>query len=142
MTIQPDPQWSWAVQRELDGLRGTPERLNDMATRINSSVTNVEYNADKRSFDLQVTNIKDKIDDVEHDSVTLKADIIRMIDEVKRENATEHAKLDKAIQDEVTARQNQQKEDTAARQQHFRWMISAVLIPIVLAVMDLMLNKK
>lgn len=113
-----------------------------MADRVNSFVSEPVYNSDKRNIDLQMTNLRDKIDDVETDAVVLKSDVIKLIDEFKRDNAVAHGKIEKAIQDEVTARQQQQKEEATARQTHFRWMISAVLIPIVLAIMDLVLNKK
>lgn len=147
MTTQPDPNasgaWSWAVQRELDSLKNeTNTRLADMVTRANNSVTNVEYIADKRATDLQLNNLKDSIHDVEKDVTVLKTDMIKVVDEQKRDNALEHQRLDKAIQDETAARVQQQKEDASARQSQFRWIISAILVPVVLAVMDLLLNKK
>lgn len=118
MTTQPDPHtvgtWSWAVQSELDGLkRGTEQRLHDMSAKIDNAVSSVEYTADKRFTGLQFDTVNDKIDD-----------------------------LETAIQSEITNRITDQKEDIKTRQAQFRWMISAVLVPIVLAVMDLMLNKK
>lgn len=148
MTTQPDPNasnnaWSWAVQRELDDLkRGIEQRLDSMATRVGSSVSNVEYAADNRTLNLQLSTLKDKLRDVESDVQIVKSDMVKSVDELKRDNATEHASLRQAIQNEVADRQKQAKEDISARQSQFRWMISAVLIPIVLAVMDLMLNKK
>lgn len=145
MTTQPDPtnNWSRAVQIELDGLKqGVENRLNDLASRVSSFVSNAEYNADKRSTEIQVTNLKDKIHDVETDATTLKSDVIKLIDELKLDNAAAHIRLEQAIQAEVLARQQERKDEIAARQNQFRWLLSAVLIPIVLAVMDLMLNKK
>lgn len=144
MTLQPDPTtWSRAVQIELDGLKqGIENRLNDLASRVSSFVSNAEYNADKRSMDLQVLNIKDRIHDAETDAVVLKTDVIKLIDELKVDNATAHTRLEQAIHTEVLARQQERKDEIAARQNQFRWLLSAVLIPIVLAVMDLMLNKK
>lgn len=148
MTTQPDPNassnaWSWTVQRELDDLkRGTNQRLENMATRVGSSVSNVEYVADKRTSDLQILTIKDKMDDIESDISTVKADMVKSHDELKRDNAAEHSSLRQAIQAETLAREKQTEKDVTARQSQFRWMISAVLVPIVLAIMDLMLNKK
>lgn len=147
MTTQPNPDasgaWSWAVQRELDSLKQeTNTRLADMATRASSAVTNVEYIADKRFVELQLNNLKDSINDVEKDITTLKTDMTKVVDEQKRDNTIEHQRLDKAIQDEAVARVQQQKEDAKARQSQFRWIISAVLVPVVLAVMELLLNKK
>lgn len=114
MTTQPDPQWSWAVQSELDSLkRGTEQRLSELSSRIDKTVSGVEYTADKRFQDLQLATITDKLDD-----------------------------LETAIQNETITRVSEQKDDMRSRQTQFRWMISAVLVPIVLAVMDLMLNKK
>jgi hypothetical protein len=144
MTVPPDfDAWSRAVQVELDGLkRDVQNRLDDLASRVSSFVSNAEYNADKRSVDLQMTNVKDKIDDAEADVTVLKTDMIKVIDDLKRDTTAAHTRLEQMIVNETNARHQQQKEEAAARQSNFRWMISAVLIPIVLAVMDLMLNKK
>lgn len=106
MPVQPDPNATniaWAVQRELDGLRNdTDQHVLNLNTKIDKTVTQTEYAADKRLLDLKFSTVNDKI-----------------------------AEVDKA-----------QKEDMRERRVQFRWLISAILIPISLTVMELLLNKK
>jgi hypothetical protein len=117
MTTQPDPYvpgGSWASKAEVDSLRRDLEHHFDgMTARVDKSVSAVEYTADKRFLDLQFVNINGKVDG-----------------------------LNKALQKETDDRIADQKEDVKARQYQFRWIVSAILIPIVLAAMDLMLHKK
>src|SRR6476620_3569405 len=115
MTVPPDfDAWSRAVQVELDGLkRDVQNRLDDLASRVSSFVSNAEYNADKRSVDLQMTNVKDKIDDAEADVTVLKTDMIKVIDDLKRDTTAAHTRLEQMIVNETNARHQQQKEEAA-----------------------------
>lgn len=46
------------------------------------------------------------------------------------------------VTDKITEVEKAQKEDLRERRVQFRWLISAILIPISLTVMELLLNKK
>lgn len=120
MTLQPDlnspdkGNWSWAVQRELDGFqRTTDNRILEMANRIDKAVSGIEYTADKRFFDSQISNLQSHIDD-----------------------------LKRALEEETAERKKEHEEYVKTRQTQFRWFVSMIIIPIVLGVVQLLMSKK
>lgn len=129
MSTQPDPNgmnipWSWAVQREADGLsRNIEQRLQDMSNRIDKSVGSAEYAADKRSNDIVIKNMAEKLQSIE------------------KEHERAYAHMEKAIGDEAESRREEHSEYVKSRQSQTRWFISLVLIPIVLGLIPLLTAK-
>jgi len=113
MTTQPDPYVPGGSWATKADIDSVKHLLDDVTTRVDKSVSGAEYASDKRFTDLQFDNLKGKLD-----------------------------VLDTALKKETTDRIEDKKEDIKARQYQFRWIVSAILIPIVLAAMDLMLHKK
>lgn len=145
---QPDPNapsngtWSWAVQRELDGLqRSIDQRLIELSGRVDKSVSSTEYTADKRGSDLERQGLREKIADVDKDLEAFKADIRRTLDGSRIDNLTEHARLEKLITDEVARRLAQREEDERARRSNLRWIIGIVIIPVIMIIVTIFYGK-
>lgn len=145
---QPDPNapsngtWSWAVQRELDGLqRSTDQRLSDLSGRIDKSVSSLEYIADKRGSDLERQGLREKIVDVEKDLEAFKVDTRRDHEGSRRDNVVEHARLEKLITDESSKRIKQREEDAKARRSNLRWVIGIVIIPVIMIIVTIVYGK-
>jgi hypothetical protein len=145
---QPDPNapssgsWSWAVQRELDGLqRSIDQRLSDMTNQITKLVSITEYLADKRGLDLELRGLREKIVDVEKDLETFKADVRRALDEFRRDNSLDHARLERAIAEEVSARHTERITESNSRRSTLRWVIGIVIIPVVMIVVTIWTSK-
>lgn len=133
MTTQTNtPGWSAVVQRELDSLqRSVDTRFVDFSSRLNGLLPTNEFLADKRSSHIRFDNIKEKINDCVTD-----------LDNLKREILGEIEKLETAIAKEASDRKKEHKDYIKARQSQFRWLVSMVMIPLTIAIVDLLMSKK
>lgn len=136
MTTQPEPNWSGAVQRELDGLqRSVDARFTDVISRLDKLLTLTEYHADKRVIEIQLNGLNEKIDDNE-------TDIARVHNEFKEAlNALRH-ELIAALGNETEERKKSFKEFVDAKKAQFRWLVSMVMIPLGIAIADLLILHK
>lgn len=143
MTTQPEtPQWSGAVQRELDGLqRNVESRFTDFSSRLDHLLTKLEYDADKRSTDIRFNNLNEKVQDSEDDIDALKTEVRESFESLRRDILTERARYEAAISNETRTRQNEHTGYIQARQEQFRWLVSLVMIPIGIAIVDLLVKK-
>lgn len=143
MTTQPENQWSGAVQRELDGLqRNVDIRFTDFTSRLDKLLTLTEYYADKRSSDIRFDNLNEKVDDSEQDIETLKRDLRDSFESLRRDLLLERERYEAAIGHESQTRQNEYQSFIKARQEQFRWLVSMIMIPLALAIVDLLTTKK
>lgn len=133
MTTQPDINgpatgtWAWAVQRELDSLQRTMEqRYTELATRIDKVVSTTEYGADKRAAAQQQVSTIEKLTDLERDIQLFKKDADDKIE-----------KLRVALVAEKDTRERERKEDQEKKQAQTRWMVSVILIPIIITIVQL-----
>lgn len=140
---QPETQtWSGAVQRELDGLqRNVETRFTDFSSRLDKLLTLTEYYADKRSSDIQFSNLNEKVEDSEQDIDDLKRELRDSFDSLKRDIQAERERYEQSIGRETTARQTQHTGYLKARQEQFRWLMSMVMIPIAIALVDLVVRR-
>jgi hypothetical protein len=136
MTTQPETNWSGSVQRELDGLqRSVDNRFTDVLTRLDKLVTLTEYQADKRVTDIQLQGINDKIDDNETDLATFHHELKEALNTLRHEVMA-------AIAAERDDRSKSIKEYIDAKKSQFRWLVSMVMIPLGIALVDLLIHKK
>lgn len=143
MTQPETPTWSGAVQRELDGLqRNVETRLTDFSSRLDRLLTLTEYDADKRSLELRFSTVNDKLDDGETDLHELKTELRDSFQSLRRDIAVERERYDAAINREKEARETQHKAYIQSRQDQFRWLLSMVMIPIAIALVQLIASKK
>ena len=143
MTTQPENTWSGAVQRELDGLhRNVETRFTEFSSRLDKLLTLTEYYADKRSSDIRFENLTEKVDDSENDIADLKRELRDSFESLRRDILAERQRYEGAIDHETETRQNEYKGFIKARQEQFRWLVSMVMIPLVIAVVDLLTFKK
>lgn len=143
MTTQPENTWSGAVQRELDGLqRNVDTRFTDFSNRLDKLLTLTEYSADKRASDIRFDNLNEKVDDSEQDIEDLKRDLRTSVESLRRDILLERERYEAAIEHETQARQDEYKSFIKARQEQFRWLVSMVMIPLALAIVDLLTTKK
>jgi hypothetical protein len=142
MTQPETPTWSGAVQRELDGLqRNVETRFTDFSSRLDRLLTLTEYYADKRSSDIQFSNLNEKVEDSEHDIENIKRDLRESLESLRRDIQAERERYEQAIGRETNARQTQHTGYLKARQEQFRWLMAMVMIPIAIAVVDLLVRK-
>jgi len=128
MTIQPDsPAWSGAVQRELDGVQRS---FAEFTSRLDKLLTLTEYHADMRAVEIRLSNTLEKVQDTEKDFETLKRELRESYNSLRTE-----------IAEEVRNRQSDHKEYVKARQSQFRWLISMVMIPIAIALVQLLMTS-
>lgn len=141
---QPETQtWSGAVQRELDGLqRNVETRFTDFSSRLDKLLTLTEYYADKRSYDIQFSNLNEKVEDSEHDIEDLKRELRDSFESLRHDIQAERERYEQAIGRETDERQTQHTGYLKARQEQFRWLMSMVMIPIAIAIVDLLVTKK
>lgn len=141
---QPETQtWSGAVQRELDALqRNVETRFTDFSSRLDKLLTLTEYYADKRSSDIRFENLNEKVEDSEHDIDDLRREIRDSFESLRRDLTAERERYEQAIGRETNERQTQHTGYLKARQEQFRWLMSMVMIPIAIAIVDLMVTKK
>lgn len=144
LMTQPEiPTWSGAVQRELDSLqRNVETRLTDFSARLDRLLTLTEYDADKRSLELRFSTVNDKIDDGETDLHELKTELRDSFQTLRRDIAVERERYESAINREKEARETQHKAYIQSRQDQFRWLLSMVMIPIAIALVQLIASKK
>jgi hypothetical protein len=143
MTQPETPSWSGAVQRELDGLqRNVETRLTDFSSRLDKLLTLIEYDADKRSLELRFSTVNDKLEDGEDDLLALKAELREALQGLRQDITAERVRYEAAINRETTARETQHKSYIASRQDQFRWLLSMVMIPIAIALVQLVASKK
>lgn len=143
MTQPNTPNWSGAVQRELDSLqRSVDTRFVDFSSRLDRLLTLTEYYADKRSADIQFANINDNINDSENDISAVKEDLRNSLESLRMAMAVDRERLERAIAKETSNRQKEHKDYIKARQSQFRWLVSMVMIPITIAIIDLFMSKK
>jgi chromosome segregation ATPase len=142
MTTPEIPTWSGAVQRELDGLqRNVETRFTDFSSRLDKLLTLTEYYADKRSADIRFDNLKEKVDDSETDIESLKRELRQSFESLRQDILKERERYEAAITNETDARQTEHRGYIAARQSQFRWLVSMVMIPIAVAIVDLLMKK-
>lgn len=135
--------WSGAVQRELDGLqRSVDTRFSEFTTRLDKLLTLTEYYADKRSLDLRFENVSEKLEDSENDIQRLTGDVRQSLADLRVELQTQYSRLEKAIADEKKDRVAAIKEFVEARKSQFRWLVSMVMVPIGIALVQLLAPKK
>jgi seryl-tRNA synthetase len=133
MTTQPEPQaWSGAVTRELDGVQ---TRFNDFSNRLDKLLTLTEYHADRRVDDLKFANLSEKIDDNETDLQTIHRELRESFATLKHEVQT-------ALTRETDERNRSIKEYIDAKKSQFRWLVSMVMIPLGIALVELLVPKK
>lgn len=144
MTSQPNaPDWSGAVQRELDSLqRIVDTRFVDFSSRLDRLLTLTEYYADKRSSDIRFDNANEKIDDNETDISALKLDLRNSFEALRHDIMEERNRYERAVDKETTDRKKQHNDYLKARQSQFRWLVSMVMIPITIAIIDLIVSKR
>jgi len=143
MTNEQTPTWSGAVQRELDGLqRNVETRFTDFSSRLDKLLTLTEYYADKHSTDIRFDNINEKVEDSEQDITDLKRELRDAFESLRRDILAERERYEEAISNEATTRQTQHTGYLKARQEQFRWLMSMVMIPIAIAIVDLLVTKK
>jgi hypothetical protein len=143
MTTPESPSWSGAVQRELDGLQRTVEtRFTDFSSRLDKFLTLTEYTADKRSSDIRFENLNEKVDDSEQDIDGLKRELRDSFESLRRDILAERQRYEDAIRKESETRQTQHTGYIKARQDQFRWLMSMVMIPLAIAIVDLLATKK
>lgn len=130
MTTQ--PEWSGAVQRELDGVN---TRFAEFSTRLDKLLTLTEYQSDKRVVDIRFENLNEKVDDNEKDIEKLKEDVRQSFQQLRNEVFT-------ALQAESEDRKKAMKEFIEAKKSQFRWLVSMVMIPIGIALVELLIPKK
>lgn len=137
MTTQPDAKtWSGAVQRELDGLqRGMDTRLHDFSQRLDKLLTLTEYYADKRTIDVRFDSLNEKVHTTDNDIQLLAREVRDSFNTLRHEISTSLAK-------ERDDRQQSIKEYIDTKRSQFRWLVSMVMIPIAIAVVDLVVNGK
>jgi hypothetical protein len=137
MTTQPEGQaWSGAVQRELDGLqRSVDTRFTDFSNRLDKLLTLTEYHADRRVDDLKFTNLSDKIHDNETDLHTVHTELRESLTALRHEVLT-------ALASETAERNRSIKEYIDAKKSQFRWLVSMVMIPLGIALVELLIPKK
>jgi hypothetical protein len=136
MTTQSENNWSGAVQRELDGLqRSVDARFADIYTRLDKLLTLTEYRADKRVTEIQMQGINEKIDDNE-------TDIARVHNELREALTALRHELTAALASETDDRKKTFKEFLDAKKAQFRWLVSMVMIPLGIAIVDLVMKHK
>jgi len=143
MTQEQTPTWSGAVQRELDGLqRNVETRFTDFSSRLDKLLTLTEYYADKHSTDIRFENLSEKVEDTEQDVTDLKRELRDSFESLRRDILAERQRYEAAISNESTTRQTQHTGYIKARQEQFRWLMSVVMIPLAIAIVDLLATKK
>lgn len=143
MTTPAAPDWSGAVQRELDGMqRNVDSRLVEFSTRLDKLLTLTEYHADQRAITIQLANASEKTQDNEKDIESLKRELRDSYELLRREMAAERSHFETALNEEIKNRQNDLKEFIKTRQAQFRWLISMVMIPLAIAIVELLTAKK
>jgi len=144
MPTQPNtPNWSEAVQRELDSLqRNVDTRFVDFSSRLDRLLTLTEYYADKRSSDIRFENINEKIEDTESDIEALRLDLRNSFESLRRDLMKERNRYEASLNKETTERKKEHSDYLKSRQSQFRWLISMVMIPITIAIVDLVVSKK
>lgn len=143
MTQPNTPDWSGAVQRELDSLqRSVDTRFVDFSSRLDRLLTLTEYYADKRSSDIRFENINEKIENADDDIETLKLDLRNSFESFRQDIIAERIRYEKAIDKETSNRKKEHADYLKARQSQFRWLVSMVMIPLTIAVIDLIMAKK
>lgn len=143
MTTQTDgTAWSGAVQRELDALqRSVDSRFVDFGTRLDKLLTLTEYHADIRGTDIRNQNIADKLRESEQDLESFKRDVRQSFDTLHADILAERARWEAALNRETEERKSQYREFIQARKDQFRWFVSLVMIPIGIAIVDLIMKK-
>ena len=138
MTTQPDINgpatgtWAWAVQRELDSLQRTMEqRYTELATRMDKVVSATEYGADKRAAAQQQVATIEKLTDLEKDIQIHNKDVSDSIERLRI-----------LISDEKKTRERERKEDQEKKQAQNRYIISAILLPIIITIIQLVGSMK
>lgn len=143
MTQPETSTWSGAVQRELDGLqRNVETRFTDFSSRLDKLLTLTEYYADKRSSDIRFENLNEKVHDSEDDIEALKREIRDSFESLRRDIINERERYESALGRETQTRQTQHTSYIKARQDQFRWLMSMVMIPLAIALVDLIATKK
>jgi small-conductance mechanosensitive channel len=135
--------WSGAVQRELDGLqRNVETRFTDFSNRLDKLLTLTEYSEYKHTNDVRFDNLNEKVEDSEQDIEEIKRELRDSLESLRRDILAERERYEQAIGRESTERKTQHTGYIKARQEQFRWLMSMVMIPIAIAVVDLLATKK
>ena len=143
MTTQPDTAWSGAVQRELDALqRSTDVRFVEFAARLDKLLTLTEYQADNRGSEIRLSTLNEKTRDNEQDLDQAKRELRESVESLRREILAERARSEAALEREIEDRKEQHSTYLAEKKEQFRWFISLVMIPIGIALVDLLVNKR
>lgn len=138
-TGPPSGTWAWAIQREIDNLQRTNEaRYAELATRIDRVVSATEYGADKRAADQQHRALLERLSGVEKDIEILKKELIDRIDSLRKDHDSD---VDKVVLLLDTEKNTREEEENKRRDKH-RWLIAAVMIPIVLVIAQIIVTLK
>lgn len=138
-TGPPSGTWAWAIQREIDNLQRTNEaRYAELATRIDRVVSSTEYGADKRAADQQHRALLERLSGVEKDIEILKKELTDRIDSLRKDHDSD---VDKVILLLDTEKNTREEEENKRRERH-RWLIAAVMIPIVLVIAQIIVTLK
>jgi hypothetical protein len=143
MSTVPDTNaWSGAVQRELDALqRSTDVRFVEFSTRLDKLLTLTEYHADLRGSDIRNQNISEKIHDSELDITALKTELRQSLDLLRNEIQAERTRFELALARETEERKEEHSSYLKEKKEQFRWFVSLVMIPLAIAIVDLLVNK-
>lgn len=137
--------WAWAVQREIDNLQRTMEsRHAELAARIDRVVSSTEYSADKRAAEQQYRTLLERLGGIDKDVELFKRDFTDRLEALRKEHDTDIDKVGLLLDTEKKTREADRREDhksleedreraASAQVEKKRWLIAAVLIPTLVA---------
>lgn len=138
-TGPPTGTWAWAIQREIDNLQRTNEaRYAELTTRIDRVVSATEYGADKRAADQQHRALLERLSGVEKDLEIMRKEFNDRMESARKDHDSD---VDKVVLLLDTER-NTREEDETKRQERQRWLIAAVMVPIILVVVQIIVTLK
>lgn len=145
MTTQPDPTngWGWSDRREIDNrLIIAEQHLNDLTNRLDRLLSVSEYNADKRTSEVITHTLQDKLAELEVKVREFVKEQRELVIAIRREIAQGDENLHQEILQEAASRRKQQEEEHKARQSQMRFLVSVILVPTVLAVVQLLMSHR
>jgi len=132
------PDWSGAVQRELDGLqRNVDTRFVDFSSRLDRLLVQTEHYTDMR-----FSTVNEKIDNADDDIESLKTDLRHSFESLRSDITVERNRYQFELAKEIEDRKKEHQDYLKSRQSQFRWLVSMVMIPITIAVIDLLFNSR
>lgn len=142
--------WAWAIQRELDNLQKTiNSRYAELSVRLDKVVSSTEYIADKRAEDQQHSLLLDRVNSLSRDVELFKRNFNERLESIRREHDIDIDKIGLLLDAEKKTREADRKEDhkeweddkeraSLAQVEKKRWLIAAVILPTVLALVSLL----